>query len=69
MPDPGVHHAELGVHDGAIWAFTIDRFPHGPLKLTRTELELFLHGSQLVGRVPLMPAPMTVNDLAFGTGS
>jgi transposase len=26
-----------------------------PLRLSRAELELFLHGSQLVGRLPLMP--------------
>ena len=41
----------------------------GPLRLTRTELELFLHGSQLVGRVALTPAPLSENDLALGTWS
>lgn len=33
------------------------------LSLTRTELELFLQGSQLVGRVQLCPAPLAPSDL------
>lgn len=33
------------------------------LSMTRTELELFLQGSQLVGRLQLSPAPMTTKDL------
>jgi len=49
----------------ALWNLGED----GPLRLTRTELELFLHGSQLVGRVALTPAPLSENDLALGTWS
>lgn len=33
------------------------------LSLTRPELELFLQGSLLVGKVPLAPAPMSFNVL------
>lgn len=33
------------------------------LRLTRPELELFLHGSQLVGRLQLSPPPLTEKDL------
>ncbi|MCA9719028.1 MAG: IS66 family insertion sequence element accessory protein TnpB [Myxococcales bacterium] len=36
------------------------------LALTRTELELFLQGSQLVGRVALSPRPLTNEELAVG---
>ena len=36
------------------------------LALTRTELELFLQGSQLVGRVALSPRPLTNEELALG---
>jgi transposase len=49
----------------ALWNLGDD----GPLRLTRAELELFLHGSQLVGRIDLMPVAMSENDLAFRTGS
>jgi transposase len=33
------------------------------LCLTRPELELFLHGSQIVGRLQLSPSPLTEKDL------
>ena len=33
------------------------------LSLSRPELELFLQGSQLVGKVPLAPAPLHEKDL------
>jgi transposase len=33
------------------------------LALTRTELDLFLQGSQLVGRLELCPAPLSAKDL------
>ena len=33
------------------------------LSLSRLELELFLQGSQLVGKVPLAPAPLHEKDL------
>jgi transposase len=33
------------------------------LSLSRPELELFLQGSQLVGKVPLTPAPLHEKDL------
>ncbi|MBL4683415.1 MAG: IS66 family insertion sequence element accessory protein TnpB [Nannocystaceae bacterium] len=47
----------------ALWKFTdADRIP-----LTMNELELFLHGSHLIGRVQLAPAPMTDKDLAVGS--
>jgi len=36
------------------------------LSLTRPELELFLHGSQQVGRMILSPAPLTEKDLVIG---
>ena len=36
------------------------------LSLTRPELELFLQGSLLVGKVPLAPAPMSEKDLVIG---
>jgi len=39
----------------------------GPLRLSRAELELFLHGSQLVGRLPLMPPALSEKDLSFET--
>jgi transposase len=35
------------------------------LSLTRPELELFLQGSQLVGKVPLAPAAMSEKDLVI----
>ena len=35
------------------------------VELTVTELRLFLEGSDLVGRVPLSPPPLTENDLAI----
>lgn len=48
------------------------RFPRdAPVRLTVTELQLLLEGSELVGRVPLSPAPYeigvpTSRTLAFG---
>lgn len=33
------------------------------LSLSRTELELFLEGSEAIGRIPLSPAPLTSSDL------
>jgi transposase len=33
------------------------------LQLTKTELDLFLQGSQLVGRLQLSPAPLSAKDL------
>jgi transposase len=36
------------------------------LSLTRPELELFLQGSLLVGKVPLAPAPMSEKELVVG---
>ena len=35
------------------------------LSLTRPELELFLQGSQLVGKMPLAPAMMSEKDLVI----
>ncbi|WP_434422037.1 IS66 family insertion sequence element accessory protein TnpB [Nannocystis pusilla] len=35
------------------------------LSLTRPELELFLQGSQLVGKMPLAPAAMSEKDLVI----
>jgi transposase len=35
------------------------------LSLTRPELELFLQGSQLVGKVVLAPAPLSEKDLVI----
>lgn len=40
-----------------------DRQSDQELELTRPELELFLQGSQLVGKVELSPAPLTEDDL------
>ena len=37
-------------------------------RLTMTELQLFLEGSALVGRMPLSPAPFTRNFLASEIG-
>ncbi len=34
--------------------------PTSPLRLTMSELQLFLEGSALVGRVPLSPAPFVL---------
>ena len=34
--------------------------PAAPLRLTMSELQLFLEGSALVGRVPLSPAPFVL---------
>lgn len=36
------------------------------LSLSRPELELFLQGSQLVGKVSLAPAPLQEKDLVIG---
>ena len=35
------------------------------LSLTRTELDLFLQGSHLVGKMALAPAPMSEKDLVI----
>ena len=37
----------------------------GQIKLTMTELTLFLEGSQLVGRFPVSPAAIGENELAI----
>lgn len=37
------------------------------LSLTRAELELFLQGSKLVGKIPLSPAPLSRQELAVGS--
>jgi transposase len=43
----------------ALWNYTDrDRIP-----LTKTELELFLQGSHLIGRFQVAPPPMTEKDL------
>ena len=36
------------------------------LSLSRPELELFLQGSLLVGKVPLAPPPLREKDLVIG---
>lgn len=36
------------------------------LSLSRPELELFLQGSQLIGKVPLAPPPLHEKDLVIG---
>jgi transposase len=38
----------------------------GTLSLTRAELELFLQGSELVGKMALSPAPLSKKELAIG---
>lgn len=37
------------------------------LPLTRAELELFLHGSEVVGKMALSPAPLSKKELAVGS--
>lgn len=39
------------------------------LSLSRPELELFLQGSQLVGKVTLAPAPMREKELVISAGA
>ena len=39
----------------------------GTLSLTQAELDLFLHGSELVGKMALRPAPLSKKELAIGT--
>lgn len=39
-----------------------------PMKLTTSELTLFLEGSELVGRVPLSPAPFLFGEKTRATG-
>lgn len=36
------------------------------LRLTRAELELYLHGSEVVGKIALSPAPLSQKELAVG---
>ncbi len=36
------------------------------LSLSAAELELFLHGSELIGKVALHPPPLSRNELAIG---
>lgn len=36
------------------------------LSLTRTELELFLQGSELIGKIALSPPPLSKKELAVG---
>ena len=36
------------------------------LSLSHAELDLFLQGSELIGKVTLSPAPLTKNELAIG---
>ena len=43
----------------SLWDFT----DQDRLGLTKSELELFLHGSHLIGRFQLAPKPMTNKDL------
>jgi transposase len=38
----------------------------GTLSLTHAELELFLQGSELVGKMALSPAPLSKKELAIG---
>lgn len=45
---------------GALWDFSRSK----EIMLTRSELELFLEGSQLVGRYQMAPPPLTNKDLA-----
>jgi transposase len=40
----------------------------GPLRLTTSELALFLEGSQFVGLVPLSPEPFSPGAMATATG-
>ena len=39
----------------------------GTLSLTHAELDLFLQGSELVGKMALSPAPLSKKELALGT--
>lgn len=45
---------------GALWDFSRDK----ELMLTKSELELFLQGSQIVGRYQVAPPPLMPKDLA-----
>jgi transposase len=45
-----------------LWEGSEDRC----LRLSRAELELFLKGSQLIGKVRLLPSPMDEKALAIG---
>lgn len=47
----------------ALWKYT----ERESLVLTRTELELFLQGSHLIGRFQLAPEPLDEKDLAAGS--
>ena len=46
----------------ALW----ERTEGEALSLTRAELELFLHGSEVVGKMALSPAPLSRKELAVG---
>ena len=53
-----IYHKRLGRgRFAAIW----DRADTGALKLTMTELALFLEGANLRGRLPLSPAPLSTD--------
>jgi transposase len=55
-----VHHKRLCKGTFAkLWRSEGDK----ELALTKAELDLFLNGSQLVGRIPLSPPPLTAEDL------
>jgi len=45
---------------GALWDYSRGK----EMMLTKSELELFLQGSQLVGRYQMAPPPLTQKDLA-----
>lgn len=49
----------------SLWTLGTD----GVLTMTRSELDLFLDGCMLVGRVPLAPRLLTHEDLAIGARS
>ena len=62
MPIPEVHTrhtAKDQTRFAALWRDAKGK----ELVLSRTELELFLEGSAVVGRIPLSPAPLQRSDL------
>lgn len=46
----------------SLWSLGSD----GVLTMTRSELDLFLDGCMLIGRIPLAPRLLTQTDLAIG---